>query len=154
MQENGALNVNLKGFMADSDQANCIVVRRIYEQGDQQFLWKGMNILVFSLIYQPWQNHPKTRPSFFAVPTHTTLQRIQRHQEYGRGWHWVVCNLGLVVVIRSHNIGGHVQSVWVVGTLALFLCPMGWTNAHSKSPIHSSTTLAPISYTHPIVDRT
>jgi hypothetical protein len=34
IEENGVLNINFKGFMADSAQANWNVVRAIYEDGD------------------------------------------------------------------------------------------------------------------------
>jgi hypothetical protein len=54
MVKNDVPNVNFKGFMADSAQANWNAVRAIYGDGDPSYPWLYVSVHVFSIGPQAW----------------------------------------------------------------------------------------------------
>jgi hypothetical protein len=71
MAKNGVPNVNFKGFMVDSAQANWNAVRAIYGDGDPSLPMV-----------------PRERTCFYqtilAVSTQTNMQGLQRRENNGR----------------------------------------------------------------------
>ena len=83
MQDNDFLKVYFKGFMADSAQENWIVVKKNYGCETQQFLWKDMNTLAFSIGLLSLTKSPRIK---FVLLHISSTNNLAKNTKVSRLW--------------------------------------------------------------------
>jgi hypothetical protein len=131
IEKHGILESKLKGFMADSAQANWNAVRVIYGSGDATISMKDQERTCLFHWSQSLEKH--TKADICTDLQHQYRQLCSQECSFSfKIRNSIPCHSSMVALLEGHNQAGTESTGALVGILALPLPPMGWIHAVGK----------------------